>query len=66
MNYLNAKRTGYQNQDTRQNNPMQYIVTTYNDTSEARPTGNGRAEPRGILLIKSSAISYGLPSIPKP
>ena len=31
---------------------MPYIVTTYSATPEARPTGNGRAEPRGILLIK--------------
>jgi hypothetical protein len=25
---------------------MPYVVTAYNATPEARPTGNGRAEPR--------------------
>ena len=56
MNYLDAKAyevlearpIRYKNQDTRQNNPIQSIVTTYDATPEARPTGNGRASGNSI------------------
>ena len=43
----------------RTKNPIPYIVTTYNATPEARPTGNGRAEPQGILLIKDFSLPNG-------
>ena len=60
MNYLDAKAyevlearpLRYKNQDTVQNNPIHCTVTTYDATPEARPTGNGRAEPREIPVIK--------------
>ncbi len=52
---LEARPLRYKNQDTRQNNPMRCMVTIYKATLDARPTGNGRAEPQGILLIKASS-----------
>jgi hypothetical protein len=56
---LEARPLHYKNQDTRHNNPIPYIVTTYNTTPEARTTENGRAEPRGIPLIKKPVCRTG-------